>query len=489
MVWIWTVSIIDFLSFYLALTTNKFKIAMKKTVILFIFLCQLTMVFGQSLKVSSNGRFLVKNDDSPFFWMADTAWELFHRCDSTEVLLYLDKRAQQGFNVIQAVALAELDGLNTPNTNGDKPLMENNPETPNSPYFDYVDWVISEAAQRDIYIALLPTWGDKLFKHNWGIGPEIFNPKNAFSFGQWMGERFKSNENIIWVLGGDRNPRDDTNDVEVWHQMAQGISTAYENKDEVLMTFHPQPKEKGGSSTWFHNAEWLDFNMHQTGHCANQGTYNHIHHDYHLQPTKPTLDGEPLYEDHPNCFNAKELGHSTASDIRRIMYWNVFAGAFGQSYGCHAVWQMYNLDKEGINQPLRPWKEALNLPMANEVKHLKNLMLSRPFLSRIPDQEMIVGDQVENNDYTSATRDENGAYAMFYFPQGKAKTINLSKLKGESFMAKWYDPRTGVSFDYKKINQKSTEVIPPSKGVGNDWVLVVDALGTNFPEPGSPIQL
>ena len=447
------------------------------------------LAFGQGLKVSDNQRFLVREDGSPFFWLADTAWELFHRCDSSEVQLYLDKRAEQGFNVVQAVALAELDGLNTPNTNGDRPLFENNPEQPNPAYFDYLDWVISEAAQRNLYIALLPTWGDKLFKHSWGVGPEVFNPENGFSFGRSIGNRFASHKNIIWVLGGDRNPRTNTQDVAVWHQMAKGILTAYTDPDEALLTFHPQPKEAGGSSTWFHQSDWLDFNMHQTGHCANKGAYKHILHDYDLSPTKPTLDGEPLYEDHPNCFNAKELGHSTARDIRRIMYWNVFAGAFGQSYGCHAIWQMYDLDKEGINQPLRPWKEALDLPMANQAKHLKNLMLSRPFLSRIPDQGMVVGEQPENNDYTSATRDNKGTYAMFYFPQGASKTIDISALNGDSFDAWWYDTRTGASFKGGAIKEKQLEINPPSKGLGNDWVLVVDAENTNFPKPGIPIKL
>jgi hypothetical protein len=418
--------------------------------------------------------------------MADTAWELFHRCDSSEVQLYLDKRVEQGFNVIQAVALAELDGLNMPNTNGDRPLVENNPEKPNEAYFDYVDWVIFEASKRDMYIALLPTWGDKLFKHNWGVGPEIFNTSNALFFGKWIGDRFKNHKNIIWVLGGDRNPRKDSQDVEVWNQMAKGISTAYPSPDDVLMTFHPQPKEDGGSSTWFHEADWLDFNMHQTGHCANQGTYKHITNDYELTPTKPTLDGEPLYEDHPNCFNAKELGHSSARDIRRIMYWNVFAGAFGQSYGCHAVWQMYDLDKEGINQPLRPWKEALDLPMANQIKHLKNLMLSRPFLSRIPDQTLVVGAQAEDNDFTSATRDEKGTYAMIYFPQGISKTIDFGALNGDSFTSWWYDTRTGISFKGKVIHTKQVKITPPSNGIGNDWVLVVDAKDADYPNPGQP---
>ena len=103
-----------------------------------------------------------------------------------------------------------------------------------------------------MYIALLPTWGDKLFKNSWGVGPEIFNPENARCFGRWIGNRYKNHTNIIWVIGGDRNPREGTNDIEVWRQMAEGVAEGVGGHDKALMTFHPQPSRPGGSSNWFH---------------------------------------------------------------------------------------------------------------------------------------------------------------------------------------------------------------------------------------------
>lgn len=450
-------------------------------IIFFISLLGLCTHAKAQLKVHENGRFLSTEDGKPFFWLADTAWELFHRCDREEAQMYLAKRASQGFNVVQAVALAELDGLNTPNPYGHTPLIDNDPQNPNDAYFEHVDFIIQEADKLGIYIALLPTWGDKLNTKSWGVGPEVFTPENARIFGAWIGQRYKEYDNIIWIIGGDRNPREDSKDVEVWNQMAEGIAAgAY---DQTLMSFHPQPKEDGGSSTWFHQEKWLDFNMHQTGHCANQGTYKHIAHDYALSPVKPVLDAEPLYEDHPNCFNAKELGHSVPEDIRRIMYWNVFAGAFGQTYGCHDVWQMYKLDKEPINQPLRPWPQALDLPMANQVKHLKALMLSRPFFSRIPDQSMIIGMQEENDGYISASRDSKGSYAMVYFPKGGNAELNLSTLSSQELKVWWYDPRTGNSFA-QGIVERSTKVSinAPTSGMGNDWILVLDS--ERFDPPG-----
>src|SRR3954470_18038333 len=79
------------------------------------------------LKVSDNRHFLVHDDGTPFFWLGDTAWELFHRLKREEADHYLTNRANKGFTVIQAVVLAEMDGLNTPNAYGHRPLDNNDP--------------------------------------------------------------------------------------------------------------------------------------------------------------------------------------------------------------------------------------------------------------------------------------------------------------------------------------------------------------------------
>lgn len=440
------------------------------------------------LMVTSSKRFLKTDEGKPFFWQGDTAWELFHRLEKNETEKYLTKRAEQGFNVVQAVALAEIDGINTPNAEGESALLSVEPFQPNPAYFEHVKWVVELAESKGIYIALLPTWGDKLFKNSWGMGPEILNEENSHSYGKYLGNLFRNHKNIIWIIGGDRNPREEGTDVQVWNAMAKGVEAGIGSGYKSIMSFHPQPASPGGSSNWFHNEKWLDFNMHQTGHCANQPTYRKIQHDYNLTPTKPVLDGEPLYEDHPNCFNAKELGYSLPSDIRRIMYWNVFAGAFGQTYGCHDVWQMYDLDKEGINGPLRPWHQALDLPMANQMKHLKNLILSRTYFSRIPDLSMLTDTQKDNSSFVIATRDSKGSYAMIYFPTYKEVTLDLSSMQKKNLVAQWYDPRTGNSFPAFKCKYTPTLKVAPPVIENADWVLVIDVADANFPKPGVTIK-
>ncbi|MEP0710905.1 glycoside hydrolase family 140 protein [Algoriphagus sp.] len=447
-------------------------------------LCLIQTLFAQQItgpiRIHPNQRYFMDAEGQPFFWTADTAWELFHRLNQEETKMYFTKRADQGFNVIQAVVLAEENGLNDPNTNGDKPFLDEQYTQPNEAYFRHVDQVMDMALERGLHIALLPTWGDKVALDNWGQGPVIFDEASAYAYGKWIGNRYRNQKNLIWVLGGDRNPRKNSNDRAIWNEMARGIMEQQNPENRQLMTFHPQPTAPGGSSNWFHSEDWLDFNMHQTGHCPNQATYQKIHHDLALNPAKPTIDAEPMYEEHPKCFDAKNQGYSEATDIRKIMYWNVFAGAAGQTYGCHAVWQMFDLDKKPVNAPLKPWHQSLDLEAANQMKHLKKLMISRPYFERIPDQSMIVEQQLDDETYVSATRDKKGSYGFFYFPDGKSISINLENLTGTAFKVTWFDPRTGVEFPGNGGSPLSKEtslpIRTPSSGRGNDWVLIVDSI-------------
>ena len=133
---------------------------------------------AQQLRVTTNGRYLETSDGEPFFWLGDTAWELFHKLDREEAIYYLKTRANQGFTVIQAVILAELDGLRTPNAYGELPFIDLDPTQPNSAYFSHVDFIIAEANKLGLTMGVLPTWGDKVFSENPGAGPIIFNAEN-----------------------------------------------------------------------------------------------------------------------------------------------------------------------------------------------------------------------------------------------------------------------------------------------------------------------
>lgn len=439
-----------------------------KKIYCFLFIIFMAVHASSQFTISDNRRYLLKNGQ-PFFWLGDTGWEMFHRLNKDEVDKYFKKRAEQGFTIIQAVVLSELNGLDTPNANGDRPLINNDPTKPNEAYFKFVDYVVDKANDYNLNIAMLPTWGDKVFKDRWGAGPEIFNTTNAKIYGHWIGSRYKSKINIIWVLGGDRLPRN-ANDVAIWNAMGEGIMEATKNK--AVISFHPQPSDSG-SATWFHKETWLAFNMFQSGHCRDNTIYDKIQLAYNLTPVKPVIDAEPIYEDHPVCFNVKELGTSSAYDVRKYAYLDLFAGAFGHTYGCHDVWQMFSPKHEPVNGPHMYWYEALNLPGASQMQFVRKLIESHPMLDRIPDQSLI-----EENNYVPAERIQatrGTDYAFIYTSAGKPFTVHLNKIKRETLHAYWYDPRRGKTIEIGTMKNKGLQkFIPPSTGYGQDWVLVID---------------
>jgi len=140
------------------------------------------------LKVSENHRFLVYADGRPFFWLGDTAWELFHRLNREEADRYLENRARKGFTVIQAVAIAELDGHIVPNAYGHLPLVDLDPgrpavkEGPDNDYWDHVDYIVNKAESLGMYIGFLPTWG-RYWHDKVKEGKPLFTPENAAAYG------------------------------------------------------------------------------------------------------------------------------------------------------------------------------------------------------------------------------------------------------------------------------------------------------------------
>jgi hypothetical protein len=334
-----------------------------------------------------------------------------------------------------------------------------------------VDYIVDQAAARGLYIGLLPTWGDKVNKR-WGRGPEIFSPENARVFGEWLGRRYRDKP-IIWIVGGDR-PVENPVHLEIWRAMAGGLRAG--DGGAHLITYHPS----GGrsSSQYVHAEPWLDFNMMQSGHSErNRPNYQMIAKDLALIPPKPTLDGEPAYEDHPVRSDKTKTQWFDEWDVRKLCYWGLLAGACGHTYGTHSIWAMWNGQGKPPVDQRTPWPEALKLPGSTQVGYAKKLLESRPLLGRVPDQSLLVSDLGDGPAHCQALRGADSSWAMIYSASGQPFRVTLGKLPAKRLTAAWFDPRTGQTQPPTPLENDGElrEFAPPTRGDGQDWVLLLDA--------------
>lgn len=438
------------------------------------------------LRVAPDGRHLQTVEGKPFFYLGDTAWELFHRLNREEATHYLEDRARKGFTVIQAVALSEIDGLTVPNAYGDLPLVDLDPARPNEAYFAQVDFIVAKAEALGLQIGFLPTWG-KYWKT--GDSTKIFTPENARAYGRFLGRRYRSRP-IIWILGGDQNvvtPEE--------RAIVDALATGLKEGDggTHLLTFHP--RGPGQSSRQLHEASWLDFNMSQSSHAArDHDTGLYAEHDLALTPPRPTLDGEPRYECIPVGFYLKDhngVDRFDDGDVRQAAWWSVLAGACGHTYGNNNIWQMWQPGRTPALNANVPWYEALDHPGARQLGLMRRFMEAHGFQSLVPDQSLIVDGPVRGAAKIRAMRAADGARVIVYTPRGEPFTLDQSVVRAPYVKQSWFDPRYGVSYEIRWSGRAWDGVTfqtytPPTSGRGQDWVLILEAADQPGKAPTAP---
>ena len=437
----------------------------------------------KKILVSANKRFFTDERGQPFFWLGDTGWLLFSKLDRKNAEKYLEDRRQKGYNVIQAMVLHTVQAKNI---YGDSALVNKNVAKPKIKkgtqflvpsqydYWDHVDYIVDLAAKKGLFMAMVPIWGTNV--KNGSVSRE-----EARTYAKFLADRYKNKWNIIWLNGGDVKGSDST---QTWKIIG---STLRANDPNHLITFHPFGRTT--TSQWFHNEPWLDFNMFQSGHRSydldtskkehrfGPDNYKFLHIDYNLKPIKPSFDGEPSYELIPYGLHDTTKPYWQAHDIRRYAYWSVFAGGAGHTYGHNSVMQMHvPTDKGSAYGSKKYWYNALNDDGAKQMVYVKNLVLSKPYFERIPDQTLVAGKQGEGYNYIAATRGKN--YAFLYDYTGRRFEVNLGKITGIEVKATWYSPKDGTKTSIGTFANKGVQQFDPpgEEADGNDWVLILESV-------------
>ena len=353
----------------------------------------------------------------------------------------------------------------------------NNTDTPNSTFWQHMDFVIDQAAQRGLYVGFTIMWAE-----DW-VALVNGNTTKAARLGTWLGTRYANRPNLFWVISGEYADTAGWSKA-VYDSVAQAIRQG--DGGTHLITIHGGGGTHYSSSSTFQSSTWLDFNMLQSGHYvdneASNLPENHtlVTTDYGLTPIKPTFDGENAYEDIIDQSTGLRV---TADTNRRKAYWGLFAGGFGHTYGNENIEIMFVTGDYDYGYLHRYWKDALDDPGAQQMIYVRRLMESRSFLNRIPDQSIVTSALGSHLQSIQATRASDGSYAFIYIPDGRPLTVDLRKITGVAATCSWYDPRTGSTTAIGQFANTGTYTFDPPGDTanGNDWILILDSVPNQSP--------
>lgn len=407
------------------------------------------------LRVGADHRHLVDQAGRPFLLQGDAAWSLISGLTREEAEQYLENRRQKGFNAV-IVNLIEHQYHGPVNRYGEGPFTTPGDfSTPNERYFEHADWVIRRAAEKGIQVFLAPIYlGYVGTNEGWIKEVTANGPARCRSWGRYVARRYRGFDNIVWLIGGDRNPDTAREDVDA---VAEGIR---EVDTRHVFTAHCHPENSALDQ--YAKDGWLDLNS--------TYTYGIVHarllQDYLRSPPMPFVLMETTYEGE---HNASEV------QIRRQAYWAILCGATGQFMGNLPIW------------PFNPgWQAAMDGVGSEDMVRLRELFTSRPWHELVPDErhQVVIDGLGEFNglDYLAAARTRDGGTVVAYLPTSRSFTVDLGQLTGKSARVWWYNPRTGGSTPAGDLPTGGRRrFTPPGEG---DWVLVLDDASRNLPPPG-----
>ena len=437
------------------------------------------------LVVSEEGRYLKHENGTPFFWLGETGWLLPECLNREEAAYYLENCKQAGYNVVQIQTMNQVPSINIYGQYSlpDGFNFKNIDKKGVYGYWDHMDYIIKTAEKKGIYIGMVCIWGTP-------VDDGLMNVKEAQAYGKFLAEGYKDAPNIVWMIGGDI--RGDVK-TDVWEALARTIRDI---DTHHLMTFHPRGRTT--SAAWFNNADWLDFNMFQSGHRrygqrkgdgdypieenTEEDNWRFVERSMAMKPMKPVIDGEPVYEDIPQGLHDPNETRWHDGDVRRYAYWSVFAGSFGHTYGHNDIMQFIKpgvIGAFGADGSKKTWVDALKDPGYNQMKYLKSLMLSVPYFERIPDQSVIAGVNGERYDRAIATRGND--YLMVYNYTGRPMQIDLTKISGAKKNVWWYNTKNGkLTYIGEYDNKITTFQYDAGYMSGNDQVLIAIDTDKNY---------
>jgi len=417
------------------------------------------------LQISSDKRHLEYADGTPFFWLADTAWNGPLKSSDADWDVYLADRRKKGFSVIQCVATQWLGAA----TDAEGRRAYSNPlRIQIEPaFFQRLDRRIDRIDDFGFVAAPVLAWAA-----TWSQEGLLLNPGTSLSEDQivvlvrYIVSRYGA-QPAVWILSGDSTYIGA--EAERWRQIGRA---ALANSPR-LATVHPSPR------LWvdkeFEGEPWYSLNGYQSGQFNDAETARWINRRARNPGSAmPTIDLEPCYEGHLPL-ETPGAEPMDALSVRRACYWSLLAGPVaGVSYGAHGVWSWEESPTVPLNHPgaglARPWWEAIAFPGSGSMAHLGAVFNSIPWWRLDPRPQLLQNQPGADAPlaFVAAACSPERDLAVVYAPEGGAVSIRPGALIA-GLEAHCIDPATGTELWMQQVDENGWAF---DCGAGGDRLLL-----------------
>jgi hypothetical protein len=421
------------------------------------FMC--TSALGQSrfdehglVQVSRDQQRLEFSDQTPFVWMADTAWSGARASVQKDWEIYTQIRLDQGYTSVLWVATPGLDHKREGPTTGFPEAIGINPG-----FFQRMDKKVAVLANAGVLSVIVPFSDTEWDRAN---GPPMADDQITLLI-RYIVARWGADP-VIWML-----PTETVADKQrAWKEIGQSVFGEIRHAPVLV---HVGSKLEDLEQ--FRNETWASLRgiqpLTSLGDEALKTAFAALGSLKESSP-KPLIVSTPMEN---SLQDGKRLA---ADDIRHAVYWSwLMSGAVGLSYAANGV-QNWDATKGQPGEPgaeLPMWRKSMFLPGGKQMATLGKFMNSLSGTRLRPDPSLVSGQPGDSPSGQQIVAAGSPAkdLVLVYVPEERSVELNLGGLPAAPAVT-WFNPRTGQSTPAVAVVSGEKAQFPtPAPG---DWLLV-----------------
>jgi hypothetical protein len=385
--------------------------------------------------IARRGACLIDAGGAAVWLHGEAAWSLLVRLDDADLDRYLADRRARGVNALLVNLIEHKFADHPPLDRAGQPPFTTPGDfsTPNEAYFAHVDRVLARTAAAGMAVLLAPAYlGDKGGDEGWYAEIRRAGPDKLRAYGRFLGARYRSMPNVVWVEGGDAPPMAAGDEIEA---LVAGI------RETDPVHLHTAHSARYRSALDDYDRPWLDIN---TTYSDCEGHARQLRRDALRPRSIPTIFIEGTYEGEQASLSC------TISQAYRTL----LSGAAGHVFGNKPIW-LFDPD----------WPAALDSPGSRAMQHLAQLIAANDLRDLAPDLDGTIATPG-----IAAARSHAGTTLAFV--EIGPRTVHVPAGRGAARHARWFHPASGTTLDAGTLDPaRALELSSPP---GGPWLLIVE---------------